>query len=61
MTREQAIDQLVENDINKMDDHSISCVLREGCVGYDSMSNEEIEEAWERVFDEEITIEKESD
>lgn len=58
MTREDAVNKLIEDEMDKIgaDDAILGDILREGCVGYDNMDNERIEELYEQMFGETITI-----
>ena len=44
ITREEIINALIEKDIECITDDptSIICALREGCVGYEKMNNEQL-------------------
>lgn len=56
--RESVIDALVEHELDQInaDDHSLSIILREGCVGYENMDNETLSEHYEKYFGESIEI-----
>ena len=54
ITKEKAIDNLIANDIDKMDDNTVADMLREGCKGYENMTDDELAEIYEEQFSYEL-------
>ncbi len=57
MSIEDMKSALADREMDLLDFHATYCILREGCKGYDNMSDEEIEEKYITYFGD--TIKKE--
>jgi hypothetical protein len=58
ITREQAIDKLVEYDLEAFlncEDY-LGQVLRHGEIGFEQMDLEELQDSWNNRFEEQVTI-----
>ena len=56
MTRENAIDEVVEAEYDSTEWDTMASILRHGCLGVEDFTDEELAEAFFYYFDEELKI-----
>lgn len=58
ITREQAIDKLVEYDLDYLTgkEDYLGQVLRHGEIGFEEMDIEQLQDSWNNRFEEQVTI-----
>jgi len=57
MRRTELIAKLVVAEMERMDSQSLGAILQEGCRGFDNMSNEELVDVANDIYDMNIRLE----